>query len=163
MQKPNFSESLGKILKQDGRYDHDAYYFVREGLDFTLKMLKKESPGPKRHVTGQELLEGLRRYALHQFGPMTKTVLNYWGVRQCEDFAEIVFNMVDEGILGKSEHDRREDFKNGYDFDEAFVKPYRPPRRASVRHACADTRATAKHLAASPRSSGAKKMSSGSN
>jgi uncharacterized repeat protein (TIGR04138 family) len=163
MSKQNFTESLDKILKQDGRYEQDAYYFVRESLDFTLKILKKETPGLKRHVTGQELLEGLRRYALHQFGPMSKTVLNYWGVRRCEDFAEIVFNMVDQGILGKSEHDRREDFKNGYDFDEAFVKPYRPPPRSGVRRAREDSRATAQHLAASPRSSGAKKMSSGSN
>jgi uncharacterized repeat protein (TIGR04138 family) len=163
MQKLNFSESLEKILKQDGRYDHDAYYFVREGLDFTIKMLKKESPGPKRHVTGQELMDGLRRYALQQFGPMAKTVLNFWGVHKCEDFAEIVFNMVDEGILGKSEHDRRDDFKNGYDFDAAFVKPYRPPPRSNVRHARQDARAAAKHLAPSPRNSSAKKMSSGSN
>jgi uncharacterized repeat protein (TIGR04138 family) len=162
MQKTNFSESLGRILKQDGRYDRDAYYFVREGLDFTIKMLKKQTPGPKRHVTGQELLEGLRRYALQQFGPMTKTVLNYWGVHRCEDFAEIVFNMVDEGVLGKSENDRREDFKNGYDFDEVFVKPYRPPPRGAVRRS-RDAHATPRHMETTARSTGAKKMSSGPN
>lgn len=162
MQKPNFSEALDKILKQDGRYDRDAYYFIREGLDFTLRLHKKEAHGPKRHVTGQELLEGIRRYALQQFGPMTKTVLNFWGVHKCEDFAEIVFNMVDEGILGKSEQDRRDDFKNGYDFDEAFVKPYRPSLRRGLRRT-RGTPATAQRFQETARRSDTKKLSSGSN
>ena len=128
MQKPNFAEAIEKIVQQDSRFDPDAYMFVREGLDFTVKMLKKnpQGPPPHRHVSGQELLDGLRRYALEQFGPMSKTVLSHWGVKQCEDFGDIVFNMVEKGILGKTEQDRREDFKGGYDFDEAFRKPFRP-------------------------------------
>jgi uncharacterized repeat protein (TIGR04138 family) len=129
MDKPNFSETLERILKADPRYAREAYIFVREGLDFTLKSLRKKGETGHRHVSGQELLEGLRRYSLEQFGPMSKTVLNYWGIAACEDFAEIVFNMVDQGVLGKTDDDRREDFQNGYDFDEAFVIPYLPPSR----------------------------------
>jgi len=101
MQKLNFAEAVDEIARANGRYDRDAYYFVREGLDFTIKMLKKDSRGAGRHVSGQELLDGLRRFALDQFGPMAKTVLSYWGVKQCEDFGEIVFCMVDKGILGQ--------------------------------------------------------------
>ena len=126
MHKQSFSEKLGEIFKEDKRYDVDAYYFVREGLDYTLKILKKGKPGPQRHVAGQELLEGLRRYALDQFGPLGKTVLEHWGVRRCEDFGEIVFNMVEHGLLSKTESDRREDFKSCYDFNEAFRKPFLP-------------------------------------
>ncbi len=143
MQKPNFSESIDTILKQDSRYDRDSYYFVREGLDFTLKMLKKnaQSQPTQRHVSGQELLEGLRRYVIEQFGPMAKTVLAYWGIHRCDDFGEVVFNMVEKGILGKTEQDSREDFKGGYDFDEAFVQtlstaraaPCQPPPRCCQR------------------------------
>src|SRR5664280_375085 len=136
MQKSNFGESVDDIVKADGHYDREAYYFVREGLDFTIKMLKKDSRGAKRHVSGHELLDGLRRFALDEFGPMAKTVLTHWGVKRCEDFGEIVFRMVDKGILGKTEHDTPEDFKSGYDFDEAFVKPYQPPPGTrSRRHA----------------------------
>src|SRR5205823_1413359 len=93
MQKPNFGETVDQILKRDNRYDRDAYYFVREGLDVTLKLLRKQAhtQPTHRHVSGQELLEGLRRHALDQFGPMARTVLDYWGVRRCEDFGEIVF------------------------------------------------------------------------
>ncbi len=137
MEKINFGERIEEIIKADSRYDRDAYQFVREGLDYTLKSLKKQGDKSHRHVSGQELLEGLRQFSLQQYGPMAKTVLNYWGVSQCEDFAEIVFNMVDRGILGKTEQDSREDFKGGYDFDEAFVKPYLPPVRSSHRRSSA--------------------------
>ena len=132
MHKQDFAEAVAEICKADSRYDRDAYLFVREGLDFTIKSLKKQQQTNlvHRHVTGQELLTGIRQYALDQFGPMAKTVLDYWGIRCCEDFGEIVFNMVDKGILGKTDEDSRADFRNGFDFDEAFVHPYRPENTA---------------------------------
>jgi uncharacterized repeat protein (TIGR04138 family) len=164
MQKLNFAEAVDDIVRGDKRYDRDAYYFVREGLDFTIKILKKDSRGAGRHVSGQELLDGLRRFALDQFGPMTKTVLTYWGVRQCEDFGEIVFRMVDKGILGKTEQDTREDFKGGYDFDEAFVKPYQPaPRSRAHRHAKGEDTSSQRYRSVPGRASDAKKLSGGAN
>jgi uncharacterized repeat protein (TIGR04138 family) len=164
MQKLNFTEAVDAIVQADGRYDREAYYFVREGLDFTMKMLKKDARGTGRHVSGQELLDGLRRYALDQFGPMVKMVLSYWGVKRCEDFGEIVFRMVDKGVLGKTEQDSREDFKGGYDFDEAFVKPYQPPPRTRSRRSIksGDT-PNERYRNVTGRASDAKKLSSGSN
>jgi uncharacterized repeat protein (TIGR04138 family) len=162
MQKLNFAETIDEILKQDNRYERDAYYFVREGLDFTLKMLKRGAPSGSRHVSGQELLEGLRRYALDQFGPMAKTVLGHWGVTRCEDFGAIVFSMVNKGILGKTEQDSPEDFKAGYDFDEAFVRPYRPSAQALVRRAPQE-KSGGQPFRPKTRGAGAKKLSSGSN
>jgi uncharacterized repeat protein (TIGR04138 family) len=164
MQKLNFAEAVDDIVRVDGRYDRDAYYFVREGLDFTIKMLKKDSRGTGRHVSGQELLDGLRRYALDQFGPMAKTVFTHWGVKQCEDFGEIVFRMVDRGILGKTEQDTLDDFRGGYDFDEAFVKPYRPaPRERGHRHAKKGDTGSGRYRSVSSRASDAKKLSGGAN
>lgn len=166
MQKVNFTEALDQILSRDPRYDRDAYHFVREGLDFTVKLLKKSATGKDRHVSGQELLEGLRRYSLQEFGPMAKTVLNYWGVKRCEDFAEIVFNLVDKGILGKTEQDTREDFRGGYDFEEAFVKPYLPPPQALLRRLkTCEPQSTDRTQPAAPlsRVADAKKLSSGPN
>jgi len=164
MQKQNFAEAVDEILRKDGRYDRDSYYFVREGLDFTLKMLKKQAhTNPQqRHVSGQELLEGLRRYALDQFGPMAKSVLEYWGIHQCADFGEIVFNMVEKNVLGKTDQDSREDFKGGFDFEDAFVKPYLPAPR--TRHRPAHVRAAhAEHGREKARSSSSQKLNSGSN
>jgi uncharacterized repeat protein (TIGR04138 family) len=165
MQKLNFGETVDEIVKADGRYERDAYYFVREGLDYTIKMLKKESRGVGRHVSGQELLDGLRRFALDEFGPMAKTVLTYWGVKQCEDFGEIVFHMVDKGILGKTEQDTPEDFKGGYDFEEAFVKPYQPsPRHRHHRSAkSTDGNGERYRSKVAGRASDAKKLSGGTN
>ncbi len=127
MAKQNFEEIIDQICQRDIRYCRDTYIFVREGLDHTIKTLRKQTgTQTRRHVTGQELLMGLRDYALKEFGPMTKTVLNTWGISSCEDFGEIVFNLVDSGILGKTESDSRNDFKNGFSFEEAFVLPFRP-------------------------------------
>ena len=135
MQKSNFNEVISEILQRDSRFDRDAYTFVREGLDYTVKMLKKlpAGTGTPRHVTGQELLEGLRQYTLEQFGPMAKSVLEHWGIKQCEDFGDVVFNMVEKGLLGKTDQDSRADFKGGYNFEEAFVKPDRPATRPAPR------------------------------
>lgn len=128
MAKPSFSEVVDEICARDTRFDHEAYAFIREGLDHTLKHLKRSGQGANRHVSGQELLHGLKDFALHEYGPMAKMVLNSWGLTRCEHFGEIVFNLVSGGVLGKTDTDRLEDFKNGFTFEEAFVAPYEARR-----------------------------------
>jgi len=83
-----------------------------------------------RHVTGPELLDGVRRYALKEFGPMVMTVFDNWGIHSCEDIGRIVFNLIGAGVFGKTEEDSIEDFKNVYDFEQAFVKPFAPEKPA---------------------------------
>jgi uncharacterized repeat protein (TIGR04138 family) len=129
MQEVSFEEALELIRAKDPRYGRDAYVFVREALDHTQKTIGKDTRGRIRHVSGQELLEGIRDYALSQFGPMAPTVLEEWGIRGCQDFGEIVFNMVDIGLLAKTDKDSRADFAVGYTFEEAFQKPFLPPSR----------------------------------
>jgi uncharacterized repeat protein (TIGR04138 family) len=116
----DFDEGVKSILQKDKRYATEAYEFVREALDYTRVWMNRRG-----HVSGQELLEGIRKYALEQFGPMAKTVLNLWGISTCEDFGRIVFNLVDHKILAKTPQDSLDDFRRGYDFDEAFEKPYK--------------------------------------
>ena len=125
----SFDEELDKITAKDARYTREAYVFVREALDHTQKTVTKpaKDDGP-RHVTGQELLGGIRDFALQQYGPMTLTVLNEWGIRACEDFGEIVFNMVENSLLAKTDKDSRDDFKGGYDFEQAFHEPFLPKK-----------------------------------
>jgi len=126
MEELNFNAVLDKIVAADPRYHREAYDFVREALDFTQKVVAQSAKGSKRHVKGQELLAGIRDFALAQYGPMALTVLEEWGVRRCEDFGEIVFNLVDSGILSKTADDSRDDFKEGYDFIKAFKEPFLP-------------------------------------
>ena len=140
MQELTFEEALEKVLAKDMRYHRDAYLFVRDALDHTRKRIGKENPdsrghlgpetkrprGQERHVTGPELLEGIRQQALDGFGPMAMTVFEEWGVHSCRDFGEIVFNLVEIGQFSKTDEDRRTDFDGGYDFADAFRKPFLP-------------------------------------
>lgn len=132
MHEATFEEGIELILIKDQRYDRDAYVFVREALDHTQKAIIKENRGQLRHVSGQELLGGIRDYALEQFGPMAITVLEEWGIRECADFGEIVFNMVEASVLAKTEEDSREDFQGGYNFEEAFRDPFLPAAKRSA-------------------------------
>ena len=125
MQKIGFAEALDSIVASDPRYSRDAYVFLRDALDFTTKQQKKVKGAPIRHVAGPELLEGVRQYALKEFGPMVITVFSYWGVRCCEDIGHMVFNLIGAGIFGKTEEDSIEDFKSVYDFQNAFREAIR--------------------------------------
>jgi uncharacterized repeat protein (TIGR04138 family) len=129
MQDPDFADIVASICKEDSRFDRKAYDFIRLGLDHTVKELKKKETtraGRSRHVSGPELLDGLRIYALDQFGPLAKTVLNSWGIRKCGDFGDIVFNLIEYNVFSKTDSDRREDFSDVYSFEDAFVKPFLP-------------------------------------
>ena len=128
MHAVNFEEAVDKIISRDSRYHRDAYFFVREALDHTQKLLGRSGKEEIHHVSGQELLEGIRALGLQQYGPMAITVLEAWGIRHCEDLGEIVFNMIETAILAKTEKDSREDFKRGYNFFEAFRRPFLPSR-----------------------------------
>lgn len=110
-----FYKKLEELVGKDPRYKPDAYEFLMQALWFTQKKLKREG-----HITGRELLEGIREFGLEQYGPMTLTVFEHWGVKTTEDFGEIVFNLVENGLLKKTEEDSRADFKNVYDFKETF-------------------------------------------
>jgi len=132
MQEVNFDTIVDIILTKDARYARDAYHFLKEALDFTQKFISKQNRGSVRHVTPVELLDGIRQFTLQQFGPMSVTVLEEWGVRNCHDFGEIVFNMVESGLLAKTDKDSREGFREGYDFQDAFCKPYWPESRLKL-------------------------------
>ena len=124
---------LLQLLKRDRRYRLEAYQFVREGLDYAQRVLgmggsrlsRRADKPTVSHLTGQELCEALRQFALDQFGYMAKWVLNSWGIYATSDFGELVYNMIAVNLMRKSKTDRREDFDGVYDFDEAFVEGFR--------------------------------------
>ena len=133
MQKIGFAEALDSIVATDSRYQREAYIFLRDALDFTTKQQKKAKGTTVRHVSGPELLEGVRQYAIKEFGPMVVTVFDTWGIRSCEDIGHMVFNLIGAGIFGKTDEDSIEDFKAVFDFQEAFVNPYTPERKIEAR------------------------------
>jgi len=126
MSNGTMNDAFDKITREDPRYPVDAYYFVCEALQHTSTILDKPKAGPERHVSGSELLEGIRSFAIQQFGPMTITVLKTWGISDTSHFGDVVFNMVDREILGKTGRDKLEDFAGGYEFCDAFARPFLP-------------------------------------
>jgi uncharacterized repeat protein (TIGR04138 family) len=133
MPKLDFTEAVDLIIARDPRYDREAYGFLRDALDYTVKLRKKSrESGDTGHVSGQQLLEGVRLFALKQFGPMVVTVFGYWGIRSCEDFGEMVYNLIRTEVFGKTDSDSIDDFKGAYSFQEAFVMPFVPARAPAV-------------------------------
>ena len=125
---------LMKLVESDLRYKLDAYLFVRDGLTYAQDVLHvgadeeevESSPEPEseKHLTGQQLCESLRKYALDQYGYMAKTVLNSWGLTSTSDFGEVVYNMIGEKLMKKSESDQREDFDDIFEFKTAFQQNF---------------------------------------
>ena len=121
---------MRKLLKEDARYKYEAYQFIREALQFAHENLpeltkaaisgESQSPPRPKHITGQQLCEACRRYAIDQYGYLARMVLASWGIKSTSDFGEIVYNLIRIEQMRKSESDRREDFDDVYSFDGAF-------------------------------------------
>jgi uncharacterized repeat protein (TIGR04138 family) len=126
MQRQGFEEYAKMAASRDPRYDADAYLFLRDALDHTLGGRGKSGSRHQRHVRGPELLNGFRELALKEYGPLALTVLDTWGVQRCEDVGEMVFNLIGVGAFGSTAEDSKEDFAGGYDFAEAFRRPFLP-------------------------------------
>jgi uncharacterized repeat protein (TIGR04138 family) len=117
--------ALAEMVRRDPRYAYEAYEFVYNALHHTQKLLgrvakKEEEPTGENHVSGPQLLQGVRDLALREYGLMARVVFRCWGINSTADFGEIVFNLVDAGLMNKTAEDRREDFHNVYNLDEAL-------------------------------------------
>lgn len=121
-----FMQTVRSICARNPAYAPEAYVFITEALEFTTRNIQKKI------VRGKELLEGIRQYALEEFGPMALTVFRMWGIHRTEDFGQIVFLLVESNKLGKTEEDKIEDFANGYSFEEAFGAPFRPTLKTKI-------------------------------
>ena len=127
-----FQDAIGAIVHRDSRFDPDAYFFLKEALDFTVKRAKEQNEGENRHVSGPELLEGFRDFCLEQFGPMAATVLREWGVSRCYHVGEMVFALIGEQVFGKQDSDTLEDFNDIFDFSESLIIPFLPQENAQL-------------------------------
>ena len=119
-----------KLLKDDLRFQLDAYQFVRDALAHAQETATRDK-GEKAtvvedepHLTGQQFCEAIRQFAIDQFGYMSKTVLNNWGIHCTDDFGAIVYNLIDIGMMKKLDSDKREHFTDVYSFDKAFLEDF---------------------------------------
>jgi uncharacterized repeat protein (TIGR04138 family) len=115
----------GEANSPDEDDDDAASPFLAAMEEEEEEDVDEDRPRVERHLTGQQLCEAIRLYALEQYGYMAKVVLNSWGLYTTGDFGEIVYNLIRIGMMKKSETDRREDFDDCYNFDEAFQQRYK--------------------------------------
>ncbi len=126
MRKVKFDVAISTILKNDTRFKSDAYYFLREALEKTVKDLRPGELVEHSHISARELLTGFKEYALNQLGPMALPILESWGVNSGRDVGQMVYNLIQVEAFGKSEDDDPRDFEGWMSFADAFQGPYRP-------------------------------------
>ena len=118
-------DDLRKLALSDGRYSPEALRFLFESLGLAIELAGKGgAEGPDRHVSGQEVLAGMREHAVRSFGPLAGAVWRQWGVHETIDWGRIVFLLVDAGLLNRQESDSVEDFAEGFDYEQVFVEGY---------------------------------------
>lgn len=132
MRTIGFQQAVERIVSEHSDYEADAYHFLREALEFTVKRQQKRRGDTARHVNAGQLLGGWRDYALREYGPMAATVIESWGIRETRDVGVLVFRLIDAGVFGRNEGDTLEAFEGGFDFHDAFVNPYLPQSRRVV-------------------------------
>lgn len=108
-------------------YPSEAFEFVREGLEYTVHAIHGPEPElmetEDRHVNGRQLSLGLRDHAIRRFGLMAHSVLTYWNIHRSDDFGRMVYALIEQGVMSRTDRDRMEDFFGIFDFEEAFSPP----------------------------------------
>lgn len=129
----SFNAKLLAVARRDPRYAYEAYEFIFQALDHTQKMLGRASSEgepadanePHHHVTGRQLMEGARDYAVQEFGLMARVVFRMWGIHRTDDFGAIVFNLIEAELMSKTAADSLDDFHEVFDLDEALCSGFR--------------------------------------
>lgn len=132
MQPTQFMDAVQAISSRDPRYDVGAYFFLKDALDFTVRLAMESNDGKHRHVAASELLIGFRDFAIQEFGPMASTMMSEWGVNSCSDIGTMVFELIEEGVFGKQDSDTPEDFANLFPLIETLDAPFQAKNSAPV-------------------------------
>lgn len=125
--------STSHVSAPVSKYHPDSYRFVFAALQYTQEKLDRAMPvddgdfddSHSGHITGGELLDGVREFALAEFGLMARTVFESWNIRSTRDFGEIVFELVERGEMRATEDDRIEDFDGVFEFEQALDADYK--------------------------------------
>lgn len=115
----SFWDAVEEIRRRDGRFRPDAYAFIMDVLEYTIRGLEE-----RRHVSAGEMLDGMCRFAHERYGVMSWTVLDNWGIRSTGDIGDIVFQLVDVGVLSRQDGDSRDHFDEVFDLHLALERDY---------------------------------------
>ncbi|MBR6471140.1 MAG: hypothetical protein IKS83_05045 [Victivallales bacterium] len=122
--QPSQKELLDKCARQHPEYPRAAYAFVCSAVREISRKMTHLQHGRPRHITGQELCEGMRGLLIRDYGRMAADVLSAWNIGETTDFGNLVYALVETGLLTLNEKDSRTDFTDVFRFHDAFVKPF---------------------------------------
>ena len=121
----SFEEIIGDIVSRHEDYAPDAYDFLRQALDHSAQRFKQDRK--TAHLSAEELYMGVCSLALEEYGPMAKSVLEYWGILSSVDVGEIVFRLIEVGVFGKQEGDTINQFYHLPALSTILDAPYATP------------------------------------
>lgn len=104
----SFEDAVEQILQRTEDYPADAYFFIRAALDATVEKCRKPAENP--HLSAEELYFGFCSYALEEYGPLAMAVMEQWGISESAHVGDLVYNLIEVGVFGKQEGDKREQF-----------------------------------------------------
>jgi uncharacterized repeat protein (TIGR04138 family) len=115
-------KSMEEVILTDGRYPPDAYNFLHDGLSRAVRQVHgiEMGQGEQKHVTGQEICFALRELAAERWGMLAETVLAKWNISRTDDFGNMVYLLIENGLMRKTDADSIDDFHAVYDFVRAF-------------------------------------------
>ncbi len=126
MTNQDIDSKFRALARNERRFRPGAYHFILDSLDYVSQYLgKNRKSGLSRHVSVEEFLEGIREYALDEYGPLARVVLEYLGIYSTEDIGDLVFQLVELGYLNRQDTEQKEDFSNGFDFKEVFEENFK--------------------------------------
>lgn len=124
-----FEESVAQFVLDDPTYPVEAYYFLRDGFEYAARLASEKAATAKTvssmQLSGRELSLGLKEFALDEYGPMAFFTLAQWNIHKTSDFGELVYNLIKMGQFYQNKGDKKSDFDDVFDFDEALNGPFR--------------------------------------
>ena len=115
------AKPMEEVIRQDGRYPPDAFAFLHESLAKAVRDAHGETPAEgQHHVAGKQICIAARDLAIERWGLLATAVLKRWNIRATIDFGNMVYLLIQHNVMHKTDEDSLEDFRDVYDFREAF-------------------------------------------
>jgi uncharacterized repeat protein (TIGR04138 family) len=116
------------VIRSDGRYPLEAFAFLHDALNHAVTAVhgaeasasRDADSETARHVSGMQLCQAMRDLAIERWGRLARPVLAKWNIHATIDLGNMVYLLVNNSFMRKTDDDSIEDFRDVYSFDDAF-------------------------------------------
>ncbi|MCP4376046.1 MAG: hypothetical protein GY794_07725 [bacterium] len=121
-------KSMEEVIRKDGRYPLEAYAFLHDALGHAVSdvygsdvpLAQDPEAEGAHHVSGEQLCYAMRDLAIERWGRLAEPVLSKWNIHATIDLGNMVYLLVDNLFMRKTDDDSVEDFRDVYLFKDAF-------------------------------------------